>query len=110
MACIHETMAETVGGANRMISTGVDEALQGLYYGQAANASKMTIDKLFEIITKIIASPHTAITEHDKLRAIQVFLGFDDYLIDALDGYCEGGCEIDFGAYAAKIIDELEGK
>jgi len=54
------------------------------------------MDKLFDAITKIIASPHTSITEHDKRRAIQVFLGFDDYLIDALPGYCEEGCEIDF--------------
>jgi hypothetical protein len=70
----------------------------------------MNIDELFEIITKVIASPHTAITEHDKRRAIQVFLAFDDYLIDELDGYCEEGCEIDFGAYATEILDELEGK
>jgi hypothetical protein len=40
------------------------------------------MDELFEIITKIIAEPHNVITEHDKRRAIQVFLGFDDYLID----------------------------
>ena len=40
------------------------------------------LDELFEIVTKVIASPHTTITEHDKRRAIQVFLGFDDYLID----------------------------
>jgi len=70
----------------------------------------MTYDELFEIVTKVIASPHTAITEHDKRRAIQVFIGFDDYLIDALPGYCEEGCEIDFGSYADKILDELEGK
>ena len=62
------------------------------------------LDGLFEIVTKIIASPHTDITEKDKRRAIQVFLGFDDYLIDALPGYCEEGCEIDFGAYAATIV------
>ena len=68
----------------------------------------LSMDELFEIITKVIASPHNVITEHDKRRAIQVFLGFDDYLIDALPGYCEEGCEIDFGAYAATIIDELE--
>jgi histone H3/H4 len=42
----------------------------------------MTTQELFEIITKIIAEPHNVITEHDKRRAIQVFLGFDDYLID----------------------------
>jgi hypothetical protein len=72
---------------------------------------KMTnLDELFGIVTKIIASPHTAITEHDKRRAIQVFIVFDDYLIDALPGYCEEGCEIDFGAYASGVLDELEGK
>jgi len=68
------------------------------------------LDELFEIVTKVIASPHTTITEHDKRRAIQVFLGFDDYLIDALPGYCEEGCEIDFGGYAAGVLDELEEK
>jgi len=68
------------------------------------------LDGLFEIVTKIIASPHTDITEKDKRRAIQVFLGFDDYLIDALPGYCEEGCEIDFGGYAAEQISELEEK
>jgi hypothetical protein len=71
----------------------------------------LSIDKLFEMVTKTIAEPNTTITEqHDKRRAIQVFLGFDDYLIDALPGYCEEGCEIDFGGYAAGVLDELEGK
>ena len=79
-------------------------------YNTLIDTKEMTTQELFEIITKIIAEPHNVITEHDKRRAIQVFLGFDDYLIDALPGYCEEGCEIDFGAYAAKIIDELEGK
>jgi len=70
------------------------------------------LDELFEIVTKVIASPHTTITEHDKRRAIQVFLGFDDYLIDNVPEYCgdtEFG-EIDFGGYAAGVLDELEGK
>jgi len=70
----------------------------------------LSIDELFEMVTKKIASPHTTITEHDKLKAICVFLYFDDYLIDALPGYCEEGCEIDFGGYAAGVLDELEGK
>ena len=72
----------------------------------------MTIDELFEIVTKIIASPHTAITEHDKRRAIQVFLAFDEYLIDVdvAAGRCDVGDEYDFGSYAEKILDELEGK
>ena len=72
----------------------------------------MTKDELFEIVTKIIASPHTAITEHDKRRAIQVFLAFDEYLIDVdvASGRCDVGDEYDFGSYAEKILDELEGK
>ena len=73
----------------------------------------LSMDELFEIVTKVIAEPHSQIVEHDiqhKRKAIRVFLGFDDYLIDALPGYCEEGCEIDFGGYAAGVLDELEGK
>jgi hypothetical protein len=72
----------------------------------------MTKDELFEIVTKIIASPHTAITEHDKRRAIQVFLAFDEYLIDVdvAAGRCDVGDEYDFGSYAADQLDILEGK
>ena len=72
----------------------------------------LSIDELFEIVTKVIASPHTAITEHDKRRAIQVFLGFDEFMMENVPDYCgdtELG-EIDFGAYAAGILDEIEGK
>jgi hypothetical protein len=81
-----------------------------ILYNTLIDTKEMTTQELFEIITKIIAEPHNVITEHDKRRAIQVFLGFDDYLIDMVPGYCEEGCEIDFGAYAAGVIDELEGK
>jgi hypothetical protein len=72
----------------------------------------VTKDELFEIVTKMIASPHTAITEHDKRRAIQVFLAFDEYLIDVdvAAGRCDVGDEVDFCSYAEKILDELEGK
>lgn len=48
----------------------------------------MNLDELFDVVTKMIAHPHTAIVEHDKRRAAQVFLAFDDYLIDHLEGYC----------------------
>ena len=71
----------------------------------------MTEQELFETITKIVASPHTTITEHDKRRAIQVFLAFDDFLIDNLPGYtADDDCEIDLGAIAAEQLDILEGK
>ena len=72
----------------------------------------MTKEELFEIVTKVIASPHTSITEHDKRRACRVFLYFDEYLIDVdvAAGRCDVGDEYDFGSYAEKILDELEGK
>ena len=68
------------------------------------------LDELFGMVTMKIASPHTTITQNDIRKAVCVFLYFDDYLIDALPGYCEEGCEIDFGGYAAGVLDELEGK
>ena len=72
----------------------------------------MTKAELFNHITHIIASPHTAITEHDKRRAVQVFLGFDEYLVDVdvAAGRCDVGDEYDFCSYATEILDELEGK
>jgi hypothetical protein len=64
------------------------------------------MEDLFETITKIIAAP-----TNDKQRAIQVFLAFDDYLIDELPSYTQSECDdIDFGAFAAGKIDELEEK
>lgn len=72
----------------------------------------MNLDELFEIVTKMIASPHQTITEHDKRRAIQVFLAFDEYLIDVdvASKRCDVGDEYDFGSYAAQQLDILEGK
>ena len=77
-------------------------------YNNLIHTKEMTEAELFDHITHIIVSSDNAITERDIRRVVQVFLAFDDYLIDALPGYCEEGCEIDFGAYAATIIDELE--
>ncbi len=72
----------------------------------------MKLDELFDMVTTMIAYPHTDITEHDKRRAIQVFLAFDEYLTDAFgevywdkDGPFEDLCE-----YCNKQLDILEGK
>jgi hypothetical protein len=72
----------------------------------------LSIDKLFEIVTKTIAEPHTTITDQHKRRAIRVFIAFEEYLLDNVPEYCGGTelGEIDFGSYAAGILDELEGK
>ena len=72
----------------------------------------LSIDELFEIVTKVIASPHTTIIEHDKRRAIRVFIAFEEFLLDNVPEYCghtEFG-EIDFGGYAAGVLDKMEGK
>lgn len=67
------------------------------------------MEDLFELITKVIASPHTTITKNDRRRAIQVFLAVDDFLIDEVPSYTQSECDnIDFGAFAAGKIDELE--
>lgn len=70
------------------------------------------LDELFEMVTKTIASPHTTITEHDKRRAACVFLYFDEYMVelDVAEGRCDVSDGVDFGSYAEKILDELEGK
>jgi hypothetical protein len=45
-----------------------------------AKAFSYTREELFDCITQIIAHPHTAITSHDKTRAMAIFLTFADYL------------------------------
>ena len=72
----------------------------------------MTIDELFEIVTKMIAEPHSQICEHDKRRAIQVFLAFDEFMMENVPEYCGDTAlgDIDFGFYAAGVLDEIEGK
>jgi hypothetical protein len=79
-------------------------------YNTLIHTKEMTKEELFNHITHIIASPHTAITEHDKRRAVQVFLGFDEYLVDVdvAAGRCDVGDEYDFCSYATEILDELE--
>lgn len=43
-------------------------------------AFSYTREELFECITKIVAHPHKTITEHDKARAMAIFVTFSDYL------------------------------
>ncbi len=72
----------------------------------------MTLNELFEMVTKAIVYPHTTIVEHDKRKAICVFLYFDEFMMENVPEYCGGTelGEIDFGSYAAGVLDELEGK
>jgi hypothetical protein len=72
----------------------------------------ISMKEFFEMVTKTIAEPNTTITEQDKRKAIRVFLYLDEFMMENVPEYCgdtEFG-EIDFGYYAAGVLDELEGK
>jgi hypothetical protein len=68
----------------------------------------MTTDELFNHITQIVARPDTEITEEHNRKAIQILCGVEDYLIDAWPGYCSDDCEVDFGDYVGRKLDELD--
>ena len=72
----------------------------------------ITMKQFFDMVAKTIAEPNTTITDQHKRRAIRVFLYLDEFMMENVPEYCgdtELG-EIDFGSYAAGILDELEGK
>lgn len=64
------------------------------------------IGELFEKVTRVIAHPHTTITEHDKERAAIVFLLFDSYMEDAITR-SEDFESLLFSKYARRVLDEL---
>jgi hypothetical protein len=68
--------------------------------------------QFFDMVAKTIAEPHTIITEHDKRRAIRVFLYLDEFMMENVPEYCGDTAlgEVDFGSYAAEQLDILEGK
>jgi hypothetical protein len=68
----------------------------------------MTMDELFNHITQIIARPDTEITEKHKVKAIQILCGVEDYLIDAMPGYCSEDCEVDIGGYLGTVLDAMD--
>ena len=70
----------------------------------------ISIKEFFEMVTKTIAEPNTTITEQDKRKAIRVFLYLDEFMMENVPEYSadtEFG-EIDFGYYAAGVLDEIE--
>jgi hypothetical protein len=49
-------------------------------------AYSIELDQLFEVVTSIVAHPHTAITTHDKHRAAKIFLALQDYVSNHVQG------------------------
>ncbi len=72
----------------------------------------LSIDELFELVTETIAEPHPTITDKHKIRAIRVFIAFEEFLLDNVPEYCGDTAfgDVDFGGFAAGQLDILEGK
>ena len=74
----------------------------------------MEIGELFDVITNIVAHPHTAITKHDKERAAKIFLALQDYVSNHVQGHEGFGHfvmsepALDFDTYLESIFDEDE--
>ena len=56
-----------------------------------AKAFSYTRKDLFDCITRIVAHPHTAITQHDQSRALAIMLVFEDYFSNFTESDNDGG-------------------
>ena len=45
-----------------------------------AKAFSYTREELFDCVARIVSHPHTVVTDHDKARAMAIFVTFADYL------------------------------
>jgi hypothetical protein len=76
-----------------------------------AKVFSYTREELFDCITRIVAHPHTSITQHDKARAMAIFLTFADYLgnyteSDNNHGHYVYECDAtDFDGYVMEMLD-----
>jgi hypothetical protein len=77
-------------------------------------AFSIELEELFEVVTSIVAHPHTAITTHDKHRAAKIFLALQDYVSNHVQGiegfghfvYSEPA--LDFDTYVEDNFNEKE--
>jgi hypothetical protein len=77
-------------------------------------AFSMKVDELFDVITNIVAHPHTAIVKHDRERAAKIFLALQDYVSNHVQGYEDIGHYVmsepalDFDTYLESIFNQDE--
>ena len=107
-----------------IISTSLQRKTNSLHYGCPIvdklkvnvdqKAFSMEIEELFDVITNIVAHPHTTITKHDKQRATKIFLALQDYVSNHVQGWEDIGHYVmsepalDFDTYLEGIFDEKE--
>ena len=74
----------------------------------------MKVEELFDVITNIVAHPHTSITSHDRQRAAKIFLSLQDYVSNHVEGqegfghYVMSEPALDFDHYVESIFNEKE--
>jgi hypothetical protein len=74
----------------------------------------MKVEELFDVITNIVAHPHTSITSHDKQRTAKIFLALQDYVSNHVEGWEDIGHYVmsepalDFDTYLEGIFNEDE--
>ena len=74
----------------------------------------MKVEELFDVITNIVAHPHTSITSHDRQRTAKIFLALQDYVSNHVQGWEDIGHYVmsepalDFDTYLESTFDEDE--
>lgn len=77
-------------------------------------AFSIKVEELFDVITNIVAHPHTSITFHDKQRTAKIFLALQDYVSNHVEGqegfghFVMSEPALDFDTYVESIFDEKE--
>lgn len=78
---------------------------------EEAKAFSYTREELFDCVARIVAHPHTVVTDHDKARAMAIFLTFADYLGNYTESDNNHGYLIyesdatDFDGYVMEMLD-----
>ncbi len=79
---------------------------------EEAKAFSYTREELFDCITRIVAHPHKTVTEHDKSRAMAIFVTFSDYLANYTESDNNGGHYVyesdntDFEGYVLESLNK----
>ena len=77
-------------------------------------AFSIQLEELFDVVTNIVAHPHTSITSHDKQRTAKIFLALQDYVSNHVEGqegfghFVMSEPALDFDTYVESIFDEKE--
>ena len=77
-------------------------------------AFSIGVEELFDVVTNIVAHPHTVITSHDKQRAAKIFLAIQDYIgnhvqgIEGFGHFVYSEPALDFDHYIEENFNEKE--